>query len=91
MSQTPDADLNDHFRRAYGNKECALRMEKIRYGMVVPKLTHEEIMDLTWELLGEIALHQRASEGFKRVGQSIDLYGAEDSLVCREAGTYWNV
>ena len=35
-------------------------------------------------------MHQRASEGFKKVGQSIDLRGAEDALVCREAGAYWN-
>ena len=90
VSQTPDTDLNEHVRRAYGNKECALMMEKMRYGMTVPRLTHKECMDLMWDILADPTLHQRASEGFKKVGQSIDLAGAEDSLVCREAGTYWN-
>ena len=90
VSQTPDTDLNEHVRRFYGNKECALMMEKMRHGMVVPKLTHEECMELMWEVLADPALHQRASEGFKKVGQSIDLRGAEDALVCREAGAYWN-
>ena len=37
------------------------------------------------------ALHQHASEGFKKVGQFIDLHGQEDAFVCREAGTYWNM
>ena len=31
-----------------------------------------------------------ASEGYKKVGQSIDLYGKEDGLICREAGVFWN-
>ncbi len=41
VSQTPDTDLNEHVRRAYGNKECALMMENLRHGMVVPRVTHE--------------------------------------------------
>ena len=46
VSQTPDADLNEHVRRAYGNKERALTMEKMRHGMAVPKLTREKCMEL---------------------------------------------
>ena len=41
MAQTPDTDLNEHVRRLYGELECAVMMEKMRYGQVVPKLTHE--------------------------------------------------
>lgn len=90
MSQTPDTDLNEHVRRRYGQKECALMMEKMRHGMVVPKLSNEECMDLMWSVLADPSLHQNASEGFKKVGQSIDLDGAEDALICREAAGYWH-
>ena len=31
-----------------------------------------------------------AAEGFKAVGQSIDLWGEEDSRITREAFTFWN-
>ena len=89
VGQTPDTDLNEHVRRNYGNKESYLLMEKMRNGQVVPKLTHEERVLLMFEVLSDNPLHKRASEGYKKVGQSIDLYGKEDELVCREAGTFW--
>ncbi len=90
FAQTPDTDLNEHVRRDYGKKECRLLLEKMRDGQVVPKLNHEECMEMMLEVLKDPALHKRASEGYKKVGQSIDLYGAEDQLICREAGTFWN-
>ena len=90
VSQTPDTDLNEHVRRIYGNKECGLMMDKMRYGQVVPKLTHEECLELMWSVLADPDLHKHASDGFKKVGQSIDIHGAEDAMVCREAGNYWN-
>jgi hypothetical protein len=90
VAQTPDTDLNQHVRCRYGYLESRLLLEKMRSGQVVPKLTHEECMDLMLEVLNDVALHKRASEGYKKVGQSIDLYGTEDLLVCREAGAYWN-
>ena len=89
VGQTPDTDLNEHVRREYGKKETHLLLEKMRSGQVVPKLTHEECMLLMLEVLSDPALHKRASEGYKKVGQSIDLYGKEDELVCREAGVFW--
>ena len=64
VSQTPDTDLNEHVRRAYGNLECAVMMEKMRHGIVVPRLTHEECMEIMWTVLQDLALHQRAPEGF---------------------------
>ena len=87
--QTPDTDLNEHVRREYGNKEVHLLLERMRCSQVVPKLTHEECMLLMLEVLSDPALHKQASEGYKKVGQSIDLYGKEDELVCREAGVFW--
>ena len=90
MGQTPDTDLNEHVRRDYGNKESRLLLEKMRNGQVVPKLKHEECMQLMLEVLSNTHLHKQASEGYKKVGQSIDLHGKEDALVCREAGTFWN-
>ena len=90
VAQTPDTDLNEFVRRRYGDKEARLLMEKMRGGQVVPKLTHEECMCLMLEVLSDPELHRHASEGYKKVGQTIDLYGKEDALVCREAGTFWN-
>ena len=46
-------------------------------------------MLLMFEVLSDPRLHERAAEGYKKVGQSIDLHGKEDALVCREAGTFW--
>jgi hypothetical protein len=89
VNQTPDTDLNQFVRSEYGKKESRLLLEKMRSGQVVPKLKHEECMLLMLEVLSDPALHRRASEGYKKVGQSIDLYGREDELVCREAGTFW--
>ena len=90
VAQTPDTDLNEHVRRRYGEREAVLLAEKMRIGVTVPKLTHEECMCLMFEVLSDPALHRKASEGYKKVGASIDLHGTEDALVCREAGTFWN-
>ena len=45
---------------------------------------------MMFEVLSNPALHVRAADGYKKVGQSIDLYGKEDAMVCREAGVFWN-
>ena len=90
VAHTPDIDLNEHVRRNYGNKESRLLIEKMRCGQKVPKATREECMNLMFEVLNDPELHKRASQGFKRVGQSIELHGREDDLVCREAGTFWH-
>ena len=90
IAQTPDTDLNEHVRRMYGNLESRLLLEKMRNGQVVPKLTHEECMELMLEVLRDDELHKRASAGYKKVGQSIDLFGTEDLLVRREARGFWD-
>ena len=90
IGQTPDTDMNEHTRRAYGDKEARLLLEKMRSGQTVPKLTHEECMQLMHDVLSDDELHARASEGYKKTGQSIDLHGKEDALVCREAGVLWS-
>ena len=90
VSQTPDTDLNETVRRLYGVQESGLLIEKMRLGQGVPKLTHEECLVVMVQVLSDPMLHRQASEGYKKVGQSIDLRGAEDALVCREAGTFWN-
>ena len=65
-------------------------MEKMRTGMVVLKLTHEECLTLMFEVLADPDLHMRASDGFKKLGPSADLHGAEEALIVRNAGAYWN-
>ena len=47
-------------------------------------------MLLMLEVLKDLELHKRATAGYKLVGQSIDLYGWEDPMVCRATGEYWN-
>ena len=56
----------------------------------MPKLTHEECMDLMWEVLSDEELHRKETLGYKKVGQSIDLHGREDNQIVREAATFWN-
>jgi hypothetical protein len=90
VAQTPDTDLNEHVRRRYGNVEASMLLEKMRHGQVVPKLTQEECMEVMFRVLSDPELHKSASAGFKKVGQSIGLHGAEDALICREAGVFWN-
>ena len=90
VGQTPDTDLNEHVRRDYGNKEGAIIMEKMRHGQAVPRLTHEECLEIMLQVLSDPALHQRAAAGYKKVGESVDLHGREDSFICREAGALWN-
>ena len=90
VAQTPDTDLNEEVRRIYGNKESAVLMEKMRQGQTVPKLSQEECMDLMYSVISDKELHKKAAQGFKKVGQSIDLHGKEDNLIVREAATYWN-
>ena len=91
VAQTPDTDLNEDVRRRYGHKEAGLLLEKMRHGCCVPSLSQEECMDLMLEILSDKELHERAAYGYKKVGQSVDLYGAEDNLIVREAGKFWNM
>ena len=90
VAQTPDTDLNQHVRRGFGDRESRLLLEKMRNGQVVPKLTPEEAMQLMFDELRNPEHHIRAAAGYKKTGQSIDLYGREDALICREAGIFWN-
>ena len=90
VAQTPDTDMNQGVRLAYGNRESAVLMEKMRHGQTVPKLDHEECMNLMHSVLCDKEVHMKAAQGYKKVGQSIDLHGKEDNLVVREAGTFWN-
>ena len=90
VAQTCDTDLNQHVRREYGVREAVVLINKMRDGEVVPKLTNEECMELMLGVLSDPGLHARAAEGYKKTGQSIDLHGLEDALICREAAVFWN-
>ena len=56
----------------------------------MPKLTHEECMDLILDVRSDAELHRKASQGYKKVGQSIGILGKEDNQIVREAAKYWN-
>jgi len=90
VAQTPDTDLNQHVRREYGMREARMLVDKMRGGEVVPKLSNEQCMELMLEVLSDPGLHVRAAQGYKKTGQSIDLHGQEDCLICREAAVFWN-
>ena len=90
VAQTCDTDLNQHVRGSYGTRETQILLEKMRFGETVPRISHEESLLIMHEILSDPALHKRGSEGYKKTGQSVDLYGKEDGLICREAGEFWN-
>ena len=46
-------------------------------------------MLLMCEVLSDVSLHKRAAEGYKKVGQSLPLWGIEDNMVNREAEEFW--
>ena len=84
VAQTCDTDLNQHVRREYGVREAVMLINKMRGGEVVPKLTNEQCMELMLEVLSDPGLHARAADGYKKTGQSIDMHGPEDELICRD-------
>ena len=90
VSQTLDTDCNQHVRRKYGEKEGRLLIERMRNGDKVPQIKPEECMLLMLEVLSDASLHKRVAEGYKKVGQSIHLFGDEDEEVTREAGVSWD-
>ena len=47
-------------------------------------------MELMLSVICDKELHKKAARGYKKVGQSVDLHGSEDTLIVREAGIYWN-
>ena len=90
VSQTPDTDLNCHVRREYTDLESEVLLEKMQRGNVLPKASPEECCLMMLDVLKGEDIHLNASQGYKMTGQTIDLHGAEDALVVREAGTFWN-
>ena len=48
--QTPDTDLNEHVRKAYGEREGLMLLEKMRDGDVVLKMSPEECCDVMLEV-----------------------------------------
>ena len=88
IAQTTDTDLNEHIRRDYSIREAALLVEKTCLGIAVPRLDREECMSTMYKVLKNPELHKRAEQGYKQVGQSIDLNGAEDHMITREASEF---
>ena len=62
-----------------------LLLEKMRSGVSVPHLKPEECLLLMLDVMLDPAIHQHASEGYKKVGQSIKLRGGEDDLGLSES------
>ena len=64
--QTVDTYLNEHVRRAYARIETQLLVEKMRNGVVVPKASHTECLEIMWDVLSDLAVHNSAVTGFKK-------------------------
>jgi hypothetical protein len=71
VAQTPDTDLKEEVRRRYGNQETAVLMEKMRHGQTVPKLAHEECMDLTHSVLCDKSCTGKLRKGIKRLASQL--------------------
>ena len=66
MTQTPDADLNQHVRRDYAAKESAYIIEQMKKGVCVPKIPATKCMDMMIEVWSNIRLHLHAADGYKQ-------------------------
>ncbi len=75
IGQIFDTDVNQHVRRKFCKNRGRLLIERMRGGEKVPKLTPEECMFLMLEVVSDLSLHKRVAEGYKKVGQSIHLWG----------------
>ena len=62
----------------------------MRNGVVGPKASHTECLEIMWDVLSDLAIHNSAVAGFKKTGVTVDLHGKEDALICREAAQFWN-
>ena len=51
---------------------------------VCASLSQEECTELMLEILSDKELHERAAYGYKKVGQSVDFYCADDNLIVRD-------
>ena len=56
----------------------------------VPSVKHTTAIDMMTDVLSRTELHLNAAEGYKHTGATVDIDGAEDALICREAGKFWN-
>ena len=61
--QTPDTDLNQHVKREYTAAETVEFMRQMREGVCVPRCRPEQCMDIMVEVMSNMQLHLRASEG----------------------------
>ena len=87
MTQTPDADLNQHVRRDYTANESAYIIEQMKKGVSVPKIPPTKCMGMMIQVWSNMTLHVHAADGYKN-GATVKLDGAEDHLIVREAGEF---
>ena len=85
VAQPVDTDLNQHVKRHYMALETARLLQKMQDGALVPKLSHDECIDLMVRVLEDMGLHEAAALGFKNTGIRVASYGSEDAENCREA------
>ena len=50
VGQTPDTDLNQATRSEYAMRESHLLLQKMRDGVSVPSATHEESIEIMYEV-----------------------------------------
>ena len=90
MSQGNDTDFHQHLRRRTLEEGGELLIEKARKrGGGLVSLTAEDNINIMCDVMNYTNLYLNAARGFRYNGITNKLDGSEDSLICREAGTFW--
>ena len=88
--QTCDTDLNQWARKGYIARETHELLRRFQQGDVVPKLSEETMIDIMVEVLSDPKIHLHAANGYVQTAVAVDLDGAQDVLITREAASFWN-
>ena len=90
VGQANDTDLHRPMKKEYMDLEMEDALRQAALGKACPVTRREDAMawmSLVWL---QPRLHADAAQGFKKVGVTNALDGADDDLVCREARSYWD-
>ena len=91
ICQPNDTDLHQDMKRLYMELEMndSVLHQRLRPGCC-PVPRKEDCLAWMSAIWGQQWLHERAADGFKKVGLSNALDGTDDGKICREARDYWD-
>ncbi|MCP3919840.1 MAG: hypothetical protein GY711_30270, partial [bacterium] len=89
--QVNDTDLHQKLRHDYQQEEMRTAVEQMREDPTrVPSMRPADCIGVLADVWRDTALHERAAEGFSRVGLAIPLDGTGDWQIVREARLAWD-